>query len=67
MQLKLLRRAKPKLTIAVYLQIADYVKWLTTAVQLVGYDSTGTGITLWKLYLFFASIPLCFEVGVIWL
>lgn len=32
-----------------------------------GIVSTKTGITLWNIYLFFARIPLCFEVGVIWL
>ena len=56
---------KTTLTIEVYMQTVDHVKWLTTAVQLVGYDATKTGITLWNIY-FFASIPLCFAVAVIW-
>ncbi|MGB0539120.1 MAG: DUF6552 family protein [Paracoccaceae bacterium] len=32
------------------MQTVDHVKWLATAVQLVGYDSTKTGITLWNIY-----------------
>ena len=47
------------------MQTVDHVKWLATAVQLVGYDATKTGITLWNIY-FFASIPLCFAAAVIW-
>ena len=48
------------------MQTVDHVKWLATAVQLVGYDATKTGITLWNIYLFFAGNLLWFAVGVMW-
>ena len=48
------------------MQTVDHVKWLATAVQLVGYGLTGMGITPWNIYLFFAGILLWFAVGVMW-
>ena len=55
-----------KLNIEVNMQTVDHVKWLATAVQLVGYGLTGMGITPWNIYLFFAGILLWFAVGVMW-
>ena len=55
-----------KLNIEVNMQTVDHVKWLATAVQLVGFGLTGMGITPWNIYLFFAGILLWFAVGVMW-
>ncbi len=44
----------------------DIVKWVATAIQLVGYGMTGLNITPWNVYAFFAGIVLWFTVGVMW-
>lgn len=44
----------------------DLVKWIATAVQLVGYGLTGLGWEPWNIFAFFAGIALWFAVGVIW-
>ena len=48
------------------LQPVDYVKWVATVVQLIGYGLTGFGITPLNIYIFFAGIFLWFAVGFMW-
>lgn len=48
------------------IQPVDYVKWLATIIQLIGYGLTGMGVTPWNIYLFFAGIFLWFAVGFMW-
>jgi len=45
---------------------ADVVKWVATAVQLVGYGLTGLNIVPWNVFAFFIGIFLWFAVGVMW-
>lgn len=44
----------------------DIVKWVATAVQLVGYGLTGMNMTPWNVYAFIVGIILWFAVGVMW-
>ncbi|WP_232824946.1 DUF6552 family protein [Primorskyibacter marinus] len=44
----------------------DFVKWLATFIQLVGYGLTGLNYTPWNIYFFFAGIVLWFAVGAMW-
>lgn len=44
----------------------DIVKWIATAVQLVGYGLTGLNIVPWNIFAFFTGIILWFAVGVMW-
>ncbi|WP_371153275.1 DUF6552 family protein [Jannaschia sp. 2305UL9-9] len=44
----------------------DTVKWIATAIQLVGYGLTGAGITPWNVWAFFVGIILWFAVGMMW-
>ncbi|WP_299561275.1 DUF6552 family protein [uncultured Sulfitobacter sp.] len=44
----------------------DILKWVATAVQLVGYGLTGLGWQPWNVFAFFAGIALWFAVGVMW-
>ncbi|MHA6326448.1 DUF6552 family protein [Roseivivax sp. CAU 1753] len=44
----------------------DIVKWVATAVQLVGYGLTGLNIVPWNVFAFFVGIILWFLVGVMW-
>lgn len=44
----------------------DILKWVATAVQLVGYGLTGMGLQPWNVFAFFAGIALWFAVGVMW-
>ncbi len=44
----------------------DIVKWIATAVQLVGYGLTGMNMTPWNVYAFIVGIILWFAVGVMW-
>jgi len=44
----------------------DVIKWVATAVQLVGYGLTGLGWQPWNVFAFFAGIALWFAVGVMW-
>ncbi len=48
------------------LQPVDIVKWVATAIQLVGYGLTGLNIVPWNVFAFFAGIILWFAVGVMW-
>lgn len=44
----------------------DILKWVATAVQLVGYGLTGMGVEPWNIFAFFIGIGLWFAVGVMW-
>ena len=44
----------------------DIVKWLATAIQLVGYGLTGLNIVPWNVFAFIVGIALWFAVGVLW-
>lgn len=44
----------------------NIVKWIATAVQLVGYGLTGLNVVPWNVFAFFAGIILWFAVGVMW-
>ncbi len=48
------------------LKSVDIVKWIATAVQLVGYGLTGMNMTPWNVYAFIIGILLWFAVGVMW-
>ncbi|WP_343562134.1 DUF6552 family protein [Kiloniella sp. b19] len=48
------------------IQTVDAVKWLATAVQLVGYGMKGLNLTPYNIYLFFLGIFLWFAVGCMW-
>ena len=48
------------------LRPVDVVKWIATAVQLVGYGLTGLNVVPWNVFAFFAGIVLWFAVGVLW-
>ncbi|WP_299826676.1 DUF6552 family protein [uncultured Roseobacter sp.] len=47
-------------------QPVDILKWVATAIQLVGYGLTGLNIVPWNVFAFFAGIVLWFAVGVMW-
>lgn len=44
----------------------DGVKWVATAVQLVGYGLKGMNLAPWNVYAFIVGIALWFAVGVMW-
>lgn len=44
----------------------DIVKWVATAIQLIGYGLTGLQIAPWNVYAFIVGIVLWFAVGVMW-
>ncbi len=44
----------------------DIVKWVATAVQLIGYGLTGLNVVPWNVFAFFVGIVLWFLVGVMW-
>lgn len=44
----------------------DVVKWVATAVQLIGYGLTGLNIVPWNVFAFIVGIALWFLVGVMW-
>lgn len=48
------------------MQRVDFVKWIATAVQLVGYGLTGLNIVPWNIFAFIIGIVLWFLVGVMW-
>lgn len=47
-------------------QPVDYVKWIATVIQLVGYGLTGLNYTPWNVYAFLVGIFLWFAVGIMW-
>ncbi len=48
------------------LKPVDYVKWLATFIQLIGYGLTGMNYTPWNIYAFIVGIVLWFAVGFMW-
>ena len=48
------------------MKTVDTVKWVATAIQLVGYGLTGLNIVPWNVFAFFVGIFLWFAVGVMW-
>lgn len=48
------------------MQRVDIVKWIATAVQLIGYALTGLNIVPWNIFAFIIGIVLWFLVGVMW-
>ncbi|WP_052261917.1 DUF6552 family protein [Leisingera sp. ANG-M1] len=48
------------------MKTVDIVKWIATAIQLVGYGLTGMNVAPWNVYAFFVGIILWFLVGVMW-
>ena len=48
------------------IELVDYVKWIATIIQLIGYGMTGLNMTPYNVYLFFLGIFLWFAVGVMW-
>ncbi|MDB4080716.1 ubiquinone biosynthesis methyltransferase UbiE [Amylibacter sp.] len=44
------------------MKIVDIVKWIATAIQLIGYGLTAP----WNIYAFFIGIILWFVVGYMW-
>ena len=44
----------------------EYVKWVATVIQLVGYGLTGLNYTPWNVYAFIVGIVLWFAVGFMW-
>ncbi|MDO6727773.1 MAG: DUF6552 family protein [Cognatishimia sp.] len=48
------------------MKTVDIVKWIATAIQLVGYGLTGLNIVPWNVFFFIIGILLWFAVGVMW-
>ena len=48
------------------LKKVDIVKWIATAIQLMGYGLTGLNIVPWNIFAFIVGIVLWFLVGVMW-
>jgi hypothetical protein len=44
----------------------DIIKWIATAIQLMGYALTGLNIVPWNIFAFVVGIVLRFLVGVMW-
>ncbi|MDW3222227.1 MAG: DUF6552 family protein [Paracoccaceae bacterium] len=48
------------------MKTVDVVKWIATAIQLVGYALTGLNIVPWNVFAFIIAIVLWFLVGLMW-
>ncbi|WP_226779725.1 DUF6552 family protein [Oceaniglobus trochenteri] len=48
------------------MKTVDIVKWVATAIQLMGYALTGLNIVPLNVFFFFAGIVLWFAVGFMW-
>lgn len=48
------------------MQRVDIVKWIVTAVRLIGYGLTGLNIVPLNVYAFITGIVLWFLAGVMW-
>jgi len=48
------------------MKTVDYVKWVATFIQLIGYGMTGLNMVPWNVFAFFVGIFLWFAVGVMW-
>ena len=44
----------------------DIIKWIATAIQLIGYGLTGLNIVPWNVFAFFIGIFLWLLVGYLW-
>lgn len=42
------------------------IKWIASAIQILGYAATAFEITPWNIYLFLAGVTGWFVVGVLW-
>ena len=48
------------------MRTVDIIKWVATAIQLIGYGLTGLNIVPWNVFAFFVGIILWFLVGYLW-
>ena len=48
------------------MRTVDIIKWVATAIQLIGYGLTGFNIVPWNVFAFFIGILLWFLVGYLW-
>ena len=48
------------------MKTVDIIKWIATAIQLIGYGLTGLNIVPWNVFAFFIGILLWFLVGFLW-
>ena len=48
------------------MKTVDIVKWVATAIQLIGYGLTGMNVVPWNVFAFMIGIVLWFVVGVLW-
>ena len=48
------------------MKTVDIIKWIATAIQLIGYGLTGLNIVPWNVFAFFIGILLWFVVGYLW-
>lgn len=48
------------------MRTVDIIKWVATAIQLIGYGLTGLNIVPWNVFAFFIGIILWFLVGYLW-
>ncbi len=48
------------------MRTVDIIKWIATAIQLIGYGLTGFNIVPWNVFAFFIGILLWFLVGYLW-
>ena len=44
----------------------DIIKWIATAIQLIGYGLTGLNIVPWNVFALFIGILLWILVGYLW-
>lgn len=45
---------------------AFVIKWIASAIQILGYAATAFAVTPWNIYLFLAGVTGWFVVGVLW-
>ena len=48
------------------MRTVDIIKWVATAIQLIGYGLTGLNTVPWNVFAFFIGILLWFLVGYLW-
>ena len=48
------------------MRTVDIIKWVATAIKLIGYGLTGLNIVPWNVFAFFIGILLWFLVGYLW-
>ena len=48
------------------MKTVDIIKWIATAIQLIGYGLTGLNIVPWNVFAFFIGIFLWLLVGYLW-